>query len=334
MTTTNTSTSNFSKFVQELIRKELEDELRPTLPHLDPALGAVKAKFVRGSNNTMRFLRIPDIDNDGNLTNAGTIAAGTQPWLTEGVAPSAEALAFGYEEFSAGQAGRRVELTDLSMDENPLDLVGVASERVAYNAKATIDEFVARKIAAGTNVMYAGSGNAARTDLTATDVVDGRLLRRAKQTMLGDSIPLFGDGNYHAVIHPDVVFDLEDDSDIGGWLDADRYSGAVKIMSGEVGKYAGIRFVQSSSARSFAAGAGDGSDVYSTVILGPGAFAVGDWGTVTTHVVMPGGHGDELAQVMSIGWKGRFGAMVVGEGANASSASAPRYLRIESASGI
>lgn len=332
MTTTNTSTSNFSKFVQELIRKELEENLRGTLPHLDQ--GALKAKFVKGSNNTMRFLRIPDLDTDGDLTNSGTISAGTQPWLTEGVAPSAEALAFGYEEFSAGQAGRRVELTDLALDGNPLDLASIAAERVAYNAKATIDEFVGRKIASGTNVMYAGTGNSARTDLTATDVVTGRTLRRAKQTMVGDDIPKFGDGTYHAIVHPDVVFDIEDDAEIGGWIDADRYSGSTKLMSGELGKYAGIRFVESSNARVFAAGAGDGSDVYSTVLLGPEAYAVGDWGTVTSHVVLPGGHGDELAQVMSIGWKGRFGAVVVGEGTNASGASEPRYLRIESASGI
>jgi hypothetical protein len=69
-------------------------------------------------------------------------------------------------------------------------------------------------------------------------------------------------------------------------------------------------------------------------VFGPEFFAYGDWGTVSSHVVLPGGHGDELAQIMSVGWKGRFGAMVIGEGTNASSASAPRYLRLESASGI
>jgi N4-gp56 family major capsid protein len=329
MTTTNTSTTNFSKFVQELLRKELEDELRPSLPHLEQ--GNIKAKFVKGSNNTMRFLRMPDMSV---TTNSGTVTPGTAPWLTEGVAPSAEALSFGYEEFSANQAGRRVELTDIATDENPFDLASIAAEKVALNARQTIDEFVARKLAAGTSVLYAGTGNVARTDLSSTDTVDGRLLRRAKQNMVGDNIPKFGDGSYHAIVHPDVVFDIEDDTDIGGWMDADRYSGAVKLMSGELGKYAGIRFVESSNARTFAAGAGDGSTVYSTVILGPEAYAVGDWGSVTSHVVLPGGHGDELAQVMSIGWKGRFGAFVVGEGTNATSASAPRYLRIESVSGI
>jgi N4-gp56 family major capsid protein len=332
MTTTNTSTAQFSKTVQELIRKELEDELRPTLPHLSPG-NFIKATFVKGSNNTMRFLRMPDLSV---TTNSGTISAGTPPWLTEGTAPSAEALSFGYEEFSAGQAGRRVELTDLAMDGSPLDLAGKAAEKIALNAKQTVDEFVGRKMAAGTSVIYAGSGNTARTDLTSTDVVTGQLLRRAVQTMKADSIPMFGDGKYHAIVNPAVVFDIEDDSDIGGWLAAATYGGpnGNGLLTGEIGQYAGIRFMESANARSFAAGAGDGSDVYSTSVLGTESYAFGDWGTVTTHVVLPGGHGDELAQVMSVGWKGRFGAFVIGEGDNATSASSPRYLRIESCSGL
>lgn len=329
MAQTTTATTNFSKFVQEILRKTLEQELRAPLPHLQQ--GQINAKFVRGSNSTMRFLRVPDLSV---TTNNGTVSAGTAPWLTEGDAPTPEALTFGYEEFTAYQAGRRVELTDLALEGNPLDLASIAAEKLAFNAMGTIDEYAGRKIAAGTNVLYAGTGNAARTDLVGTDVVDGRLLRRAKQTMVGDNIPKFGDGNYHSIVHPDVVFDIEDDTEIGGWIDASRYSGSTPLMSGEIGKYMGIRFVESSNARIFAAGAGDGSDVYSTVILGPEAYAIGDWGTVTSHVVLPGGHGDELAQVMSVGWKGRFGAFVVGEGTNATSASDPRYLRLESCSGI
>ena len=40
-------------------------------------------------------------------------------------------------------------------------------------------------------------------NVSATDVVTGRILRRAKQTMVGDDIPKFGDGTYHAIVHPD-----------------------------------------------------------------------------------------------------------------------------------
>lgn len=318
MTTTNTGTTNFDKRVQTLIRKELEAELLPSLPHLNGALGFIKAKFVAGSNSTMRFLRVPHLTV---TTNAGVVSAGTAPWLTEGTSPTAQALSFGYEEFTAYQAGQRVELTDLAMDEVP-EVSAEAAVRVARQAHATIDEYVGRILAAGTSVIYAG-GATARTDVGLTDTLTGSLLRRAAQGMKLDNIPMFGDGTYHAVINPAVVFDFEEDEALGGWKSIGTYTDGTPIFAGALGKYAGVSFIESSNARSFAAGGAGGADVYSTFITGPDSYAFGDWGDISTHVVLPGGHGDELAQVMSIGWKCRLGAMLVDE-------AGARYVRIES----
>lgn len=324
MTTTNTSTTNFDQTVQVLIRKQLEEELLPTLPHLRPSAGFIKAQFVKGTNSTMRFLRVP---YSTPTTNGGVVSAGTAPWLTEGVAPTAKALAFGYEEFTAYQAGQRWELTDVALMESPIDLMAKASEVCSRDAAETADEYVGRILAAGTNVLYAGSGNAARTDVGASDVISGSLVRRAAQSLKADSVPMFGDQSFHGVIHPAVVFDFEEDSDVGGWLSVGNYTSPDGILSGELGKYAGVRFFESPRARVFAAGGAGGVDVYSTFISGPDSFAFGDWGQVSSHYVAPGGHGDELAQVASIGWKGFLGAMLVDE-------AGARYIRIESASGL
>lgn len=324
---TTTGTAGFSSFIQTLIRKELEQELLPTLPHLQDTGAFVKATFVKGTNSTMRFLRIPFLTV---TTNSGTVAAGTAPWLTEGVAPAAQALAFGNEEFTAYQAGQRVELTDLAMDENPQDLMSIAAVRVARQAGATIDEYVGRILAAGTNVVYAGApAKTARIQLTATDVLTGTLLRRVAQGMKLDSIPMFTDGTYHAIVSPAVVFDFEESDALGGWKAIGTYSagGPENILSGELGKYAGVRFQESANARVFAGAGAAGVDVYSTIIFGPDFFAFGDWGNITTHYVAPGGHGDELAQVASLGWKCRIGAMLI-------AAAGPRYVRIESGASV
>lgn len=320
MTTTNTATTNFDKLVQVLIRKELEQELLPSLPHLQDTGAFVKATFVKGTNSTMRFLRMPHLTVS---TNDGTVTPGTAPWLTEGVAPTAQALSFGFEEFSAYQAGQRVELTDLAMEGSPQDLMSEAAVRVARQAASVIDEYVGRILAAGTSVIYAGSGNIARTDVGSTDTLTGTTLRRAAQGMKLDNIPMFGDGTYHAIVSPAVVFDFEEDESLGGWKAIGTYSSPNGILAGELGKYAGVRFMESPNARSFAAGGAGSADVYSTIVFGPDFFAFGDWGNLTTHYVAPGGHGDELSQVASIGWKGRFGAMLVDE-------AGPRYVRIES----
>lgn len=322
MTQTTTSTSNFDQTVQVLIRKTLEQELLPTLPHLNASAGPIMATFVAGTNSTMRFLRVPFATP---TTNGGTVSAGTAPWLNEGVAPTALGLSIGYEEFTSYQAGQRWELTDKALMESPIDLMAKASAVCARDAAETADEYVGRILAAGTNVLYGGTATA-RTLVDTTDVLTGTLVRRATQNLKADSVPSFSDG-YHAIIHPAVVFDFEEDQDVGGWLDASRYAGATAILSGEIGKYAGVHFYESARARVFATGGSGSNAVYSTIILGPEAFAFGDWGKTTFHYVAPGGHGDELSQVASIGWKGYIGATLVDE-------AGARYIRIETGSGL
>lgn len=319
---TDTATTNFDKTVQVMIRKELMEELLPTLPHLRS--GFIKATFLKGSNSTMRFLRAGYATP---TTNGGSVSAGTAPWLTEGVAPDGKEIAIGYKEFTAYQAGQRWGLTDVALMESPLDLMAHASSVCARDAAETADEYVGRILAAGSNVLYAGSGNVARTDVSSADVVTGSLVRRAAQSLKADNVPQFKGGTFEGIIHPAVVFDFEEDSDVGGWLSIGNYTSPDGVQSGELGKYAGVRFFESSRARVFAAGGAGGVDVYSTYIAGPDSYAFGDWGKTTFHYVAPGGHGDELSQIASIGWKGFLGAMLVDE-------AGARYIRIESASGL
>lgn len=322
---TDTSSANFNQTIQTMIRKQLEEELLPTLPHL-MAGNFVSASFVKGSNATMRFLRVPYLPLTADADVIGH-SAGTAPWLTEGASPTAQEMVFSYEEFTAYQAGQRISLTDVAMLESPLDLMAQAAKLSARQAAETVDNYVGQIIGAGTNVLYAGAGNLARTDVGSTDVLTGSLVRRAVQNLKADSVPSFAGGGYRAVIHPAVVFDFEEDDDIGGWLDVSRYAGGAPILNGELGKYAGVRFFESARARVFSAGGAGGADVYSTVILGPDAYAFGDFGTMSTHYVAPGGHGDELAQLASVGWKAFFGSMLIDD-------AGARYIRIESASGL
>jgi len=328
---TDTATTNFDKTVQVLIRKQLVEVLLPTLPHLMPG-NFIKATFVKGTNATMRFLSVPMFALTADADIIGH-SAGTAPWLTEGVSPTAQELALGYEEFTAYQAGQRVSITDVAMLESPLDLLAEAAKVIARQAAETMDNYVAQTLAAGTNVLYAGAGNVARTDVGSTDAITGSLVRRAVQNLKADSVPSFGDG-YRAIAHPAVVFDFEEDDDVGGWIDAARYAGSAPILNGELGKYAGVRFFESARARVFAAGGAGGVDVYSTILFGPNAYAFGDFGTLSSYYVAPGGHGDELSQLASVGWKAFFGAVISGAGTSTSNMPGVKYIRIESASGL
>lgn len=329
MTTTLTSTTNFDKYVQTTINKRLEELLRAPLPHL-MAGNYLPATFVKGSNGTMRFLNIPDLSV---TVNSGTVTPGTAPWLTEGTAPTSEALTFGYEEFTTYQAGRVVQLSDVAMMENFVDLLAAATDRIARNMHETADLYVATKLKAATNVIFSGSGNVATAGVAAGDLLLGSDVKRARALLAGTNVPQFA-GGYRSIIHPYVVADLQADDAVGGWIDAQRYASPENLLSGELGKYAGVRFFESSKAGIQAAGGTGSIDVYSTVIFGPDAYAFGDFGNSQSYFTAPGGQSDPLHQNAKIGWKGFIGYMTVGAGASATNVSAPRYIRIESATGI
>lgn len=246
MAQVSTSTTNFDKSLQALINKKLEERMRAPLPYLMPG-SFIPAKFVKGSNGTMRFLNIPDLS-----VVTGTPSAGTPPWLTEGTPPTAEDIVIGYEEFSVNQAGRVIKLTDVAMMESPWDLIEEATDLVVRNMFATADKRVSDVVNAGTNVIYADASdpqvNAATTDIRNTDVLTSRDIRRGVALLRGTNVPTFGDGFYRGILHPFATFDVEGDSAAGGWVDAQRYASPENLISGELGRYGGVRWFHSTNA--------------------------------------------------------------------------------------
>jgi N4-gp56 family major capsid protein len=399
-----TALTNFDKTVITLVNKRLEELLRAPLPHLLPG-NFREANFVKGSNSTMRFINIADMS-----VVAGTVSAGTPPWLTEGSPPTTEDLAIGYEEFTASQAGRVIKLTDVAMMESPFELLSEAADRVARNAIATADKRVAEVLSAGAQVTYAG-GASSRALIPSGSALTGALVKLTVARLKAASVPTFSDGTYRAIVHPGSTYDLESDTAVGGWIDAQRYAGSAALFTGEVGRYAGVRFIESPAAVGFAgiegvalAMAGNAAiattdvitcssahglvvgnrmkiksltggtgltdeavyfvvspvtsttfkvsatlngaaiditadssaitavqynDILNAVIFGPEAYAFGDWGSIQTYFTQPGGTTDPLHQLSQVGWKGMFGAVIMGEGASATGVTPARYRRIE-----
>ena len=398
-----TATTNFNQTVVALVNKRLEELLRAPLPHILPG-NFREASFVKGTNNVMRFINIADMS-----VVAGTPTPGTLPWLNEGAPNTTEDLAIGYEEFSANQAGRVIKLSDIGLMESPFDLLSEAADRIARNAIATADRRVAEVLSAGAQVTYA-SGTS-RATINSNSPLTGALVKLTVARLKAAAVPTFADGTYRAIVHPGSTFDLESDTAVGGWIDAQRYAGSQALFTGEVGRYAGVRFIESPASVSFSAvlgplvtnvgaaaiaatdnvtitaptnlvagnrikiatitgGAGltaattyyivqptsnlvfklsatlNGApidittdttvltmnvvnDVLNAVIFGPEAYAFGDWGSIQTYLTQPGGTTDPLHQLTQIGWKGMFGAVIMGEGANATGVTPARYRRIE-----
>ena len=221
--------------------------------------------------------------------------------ITEGVTPSGRKLETSTITAEVAQYGDYVELSDIllltAIDNNLVE----ATKLLGNQAGETLDTVTREVISGGTNVQYSG-GKSARNALTAEDkltVDDCFKAARFLKTQKAQKI----DGYYVAIIHPDVAYDLMRSED---WVNAAQYAGSSQLFEGEIGRVAGIRFVETTEAKIFAKAAGE-KDVYSTLVLGANAYGVTEVeGGGLQHIVKQlgsAGTADPLNQRATCGWK-------------------------------
>lgn len=181
------------------------------------------------------------------------LPAATTP-LTEGVTPSGRKLTVTGTTADVAQYGDYVELSDMLLLTAVDNNIVQATKLLGAQAGATLDTIVREVVNGGTNVQYAddsvngrhllvGGESSGNHYLTVNMV---KLAARKLKAMNAEKI----DGCYVAIIHPDVAYDLMRDSD---WVQASEYAGSTNIFEGEIGKIAGVRFVETSEAKIFSA---------------------------------------------------------------------------------
>lgn len=307
MAITTRDTAGFSDLVQELVLAKAQEELRGRLVHVMPG-HFVPGRFVKGTN-TIRFARYNDLGAD------------TTP-LNEGETPISQALSIGSDYFTATQYGNTIAVTDLAQLDSPHDLISIASERIARQAAETMDLVVKDVLAAGTNVKYAGDATS-RATVAQNDVITGALVKKMVASLKASNVPAFADGFYRCILHPYQEYDILTDTANGGWMDSTKYVDNMPLLNGEIGRYAGVRFLVSSNAKVFEEAGADDANVYSAHFFGPDSYTVGDSQTLQAYFVSPGGdHSDPLAQRALAGYKMRFGAKLL-------DLTGSRYVRLE-----
>ena len=222
--------------------------------------------------------------------------------ITEGVTPDGNKLNTSKITAEIAQYGDYVELSDVllltAIDNNLVE----ATKLLGNQAGETLDTITREVIVGGTNVQYAG-GVSARSALTGDSkltVDDCFKAARFLKTQKAKKI----DGYYVAIIHPDVAFDLMRSND---WVNAVQYAGSSQLFEGEIGRVAGIRFVETTEAKIFAGAGASGKDVYATMVLGADAYGVTEvTGGGLQHIVKQlgsSGTADPLNQRATVGWK-------------------------------
>lgn len=223
--------------------------------------------------------------------------------LTEGVTPDGQTLTMSVLTSLVKQYGGYVELSDIllltAIDNNLV----MATKLLGGQAGRTLDTITREVLNGGTNVQYAEGEVTSRTLLTPdmTLTVDAiRLAVRYLKVQNAEKI----DGSFVAIIHPDVTYDLMSDP---AWQAPHQYVDTENIYAGEIGRVAGVRFVETTEAKKFVSSGAEDIDVYSTLILADNAYGVTEIsGGGLQHIVKPlgsAGTADPLNQRSTAGWK-------------------------------
>ena len=237
--------------------------------------------------------------------------------LTEGVTPDGQSLTVTTVEATVGQYGGYVTISDMlqltAIDNNMVQ----ATKLLGNQAGASLDTITREVLNGGTNVLYSGGvssradlvgGSATEADncyLTVDDIKKAvRFLKTQNAEKIGDS--------FVAIIHPDVAYDLTNDP---AWQNVKDYD-PKDWYEGEIGRIAGVRFVETTEAKIWSKAGKDKSSgtatassraVYSTLVLGDNAYGVTEIeGGGLEHIVKQlgsAGTADALNQRATVGWK-------------------------------
>ena len=173
--------------------------------------------------------------------------------LTEGVTPDGQKLTMSVITSKVRQYGAYITLSDMllltAIDNNLVQ----ATKLLGKQAGETLDTITREVLNGGTNVQYAEGQVASRAQLTGGAESGNHYLtvdaiRMAVRTLKNQNAEKIGD-SYVAIIHPDISYDLMSDP---AWKDVKDYD-PEDWYAGEIGKIAGVRFVESTEAKIFKA---------------------------------------------------------------------------------
>ena len=235
--------------------------------------------------------------------------------LTEGVTPDGKKLSVTAIEAEVSQYGDYVCLSDVldltAIDNNALE----ATKVIGRQAGLTLDTITRNVLQSGTNVYYCppvaddgtvGAQPEDRSQLTKDCRLTVAVVKRIAALLKAANAPKIN-GHYICILHPYAAFDLMNDPK---WEQMHQYCKVDEMYEGEIGRIAGVRFVESSEAAVYTGAENDCPDglaVFGCLFLADGAYGVTEvsGGGLQTIIKQLGSAGasDPLNQRSTVGWK-------------------------------
>ena len=284
---------------------------------------------------------LADVRSTAQSHNAATVQFTFYPnmsqvtgTLTEATDVTPVALSDSKVDVALAEYGSSVITTALIRGTSFLNVDADAANIIGYNMVDSIDKVVSDEVMSGTAgyVMYSKGTQATRpvSRVTVGDdaTYDSNVGREAVAALRGDSAPGWENGNYMAIIHPDVSYDFRDDSAVTDVIQYQLYQDGAPIRAGSIGTFNGIEYIENPRAGLIADGGSGTVDVYQTLICGRQALAkahsrAAGFGPDPSIVVGP--VTDTLRRFNPIGWYHLVGYGIFREKC---------MIRVESASSI
>ena len=192
--------------------------------------------------------------------------------LTETSDVTAVAMSDSTVTVTLAEKGNAVITTAKLRGTSFLNVDADAANVIGYNMVDSLDNIVHDVLVGGSNEAWAGNATAtanidAADNLAATDV------RKEVAALRSASVQPYANGTYLGFIHPDVSYDLRDDTAVTDIIQYQIRQDGAAVRQGSIGTFGGVDFIETPRLDIVADGGASSVDVYNTIIVGKQALA-------------------------------------------------------------
>ena len=323
---TDTASTGISNSLQAYFSKELLKQIVQNI--VLEQFAKKQALPEKAGKNSVRFFRYVE----PNTTDIKSLSEGDGHTSNTAWAKGAyKEMTLEYVDVTLSQYGQVIGISDLLTAQQLFNHLEQATTVNGQDAALHLDTKIAytlgddTSITGGTSITlnkisrFAGASGYYSAAPTSSQVMTGLELLDTATALKVNNAPTTN-GYYTAVADPRVLRDLQNDSD---WISSRHYGDPDAIMKGEVGRYAGIRCIETTNAYQTQHGTGaarvtyNGSGgVYSTFVFGDQAFGTVDLASQSPYapkmqIAQGPDKTDPLAQLTTVGFKTYYGQKIL-----------------------
>ncbi len=243
-----------------------------------------------------------------------TITAGSYT-LTEGTPPAETQATVSNVQATISQFGMFSRISDILETQSIDPIITEFVEAFGRAMAEGLDVVVRNDLSSATTIQYADTAHQVGTSGTGSvgsgNYFDAAEILEAKRTLRrnGARAHRNASGDYVCFIHPDNTKDLFEDPDIvdSFQLAGERDRGSNPMFSGMIGRWMGIKFIETNNLRLRTSYGMSGADVYEVLMFGDEFYGVTELSAHAARVIVKprgsGGTSDPLDQHSTVGWK-------------------------------